>query len=145
MILKKMKDIKKIVIKEAEYPENCSGCRLCENVCSFVHEGAFAPWLSRITVEEENFRSSTPHLCRLCDSPSCVASCAQNALCQSGTMLISIDKEKCTGCGECVTACPFEAMSFDEDKNVPLVCDYCGGEPECVNICPMGVLSLDDK
>jgi len=139
-----MKDIRKIAIKEAEYPDNCSGCRLCENVCAFVHEGVFAPWLSRIRVEETNFRSTSPHFCRLCDSPSCVASCAQGALSQSGTKLISVDKEKCTGCGECVSACPYDAISFNEEKDVPLVCDFCGGNPECVEICPRGILTLKE-
>lgn len=39
----------------------------------------------------------------------------------SGTYFITIDTDKCDGCGDCVTACPagiFEVL--DEDPNDPL-------------------------
>ncbi|RMF92258.1 MAG: 4Fe-4S dicluster domain-containing protein [Candidatus Schekmanbacteria bacterium] len=138
-----MKVMKKIKIKKATYPENCSGCKLCQIVCAFSHKGFFAPWLSRIKVEEENFKSTKPNLCRFCDFPQCIESCPQKALYRKEN-IIEIDIEKCTGCHECVKGCPYNAVSFDEEENLPLICDLCEGNPECVNICPRDILSFTE-
>jgi len=39
----------------------------------------------------------------------------------SGNYFITIDTEKCNGCGDCVTACPVSIFAVvDEDPNDPL-------------------------
>ena len=38
----------------------------------------------------------------------------------SGEYFISIDTEKCDGCGECVKACPYGVLETKEDPNDPL-------------------------
>jgi ferredoxin len=39
----------------------------------------------------------------------------------SGDFFITIDTDKCDGCGDCVTACPAEIfLVVDEDPNDPL-------------------------
>jgi len=39
----------------------------------------------------------------------------------SGSYFITIDTDKCDGCGDCVTACPVGMFEvFDEDPNDPL-------------------------
>jgi len=39
----------------------------------------------------------------------------------SGDFFITIDTDKCDGCGDCVPACPVEVfMAVDEDPNDPL-------------------------
>jgi ferredoxin len=37
----------------------------------------------------------------------------------SGTYYISIDTDKCNGCGECVTACPAGVFEVGEDEADP--------------------------
>ncbi len=37
----------------------------------------------------------------------------------SGDYFISIDTEKCNGCGDCVTACPYGVLETTEDPNDP--------------------------
>ena len=37
----------------------------------------------------------------------------------SGEYLISIDTDKCNGCGDCVKACPYGVLITDEDPNDP--------------------------
>jgi electron transfer flavoprotein alpha subunit len=57
-------------------------------------------------------------------------------------MALLIDKEKCTGCGECVDACPFEALEVIEEKAcVNESCTLCG---TCVDVCPFEAISLDE-
>lgn len=37
----------------------------------------------------------------------------------SGDYFITIDTDKCDGCGDCVTACPYGVMEVTEDENDP--------------------------
>ena len=57
------------------------------------------------------------------------------------TMAVTIDKEKCSGCGTCVDTCPVEALKLVDDKAVvdPDTCIDCGS---CVDECPEGAISL---
>jgi len=38
----------------------------------------------------------------------------------SGEYFITIDTDKCNGCGKCVDACPYGVMAVGEDPNDPL-------------------------
>jgi len=38
----------------------------------------------------------------------------------SGTYYITIDTEKCDGCGKCVVACPFAVLEIGSDDSDPL-------------------------
>jgi len=38
----------------------------------------------------------------------------------SGDFFITIDTEKCNGCGKCVDVCPYGVMAVGEDENDPL-------------------------
>jgi electron transport complex protein RnfB len=53
-----------------------------------------------------------------------------------------IDKELCTGCGDCIATCSPGALDLVDDSAVlkePDVCNYCG---ECEAICPVEALAL---
>ncbi|RJX36195.1 MAG: 4Fe-4S dicluster domain-containing protein [Desulfarculus sp.] len=55
-------------------------------------------------------------------------------------MAVIIDKELCTGCGECLEACPFEALSLQDDKaQVNEACTLCGA---CEEVCPTGAITV---
>ena len=34
----------------------------------------------------------------------------------SGDFFLTIDTDKCTGCGDCVPACPFDVLAMAEDE-----------------------------
>ena len=60
---------------------------------------------------------------------------------------VSIDSEKCTGCGLCVSDCQRRDLKIENNKAVPLntACFLCG---HCVAICPENAVKLnglDDK
>ena len=56
---------------------------------------------------------------------------------------LSIDRERCVGCGVCVKACPFQMICVEEGyPEVKQGCSLCGA---CVERCPAGAISLPEK
>lgn len=124
-------------------PDKCTGCKICEMVCSAVKEGEFNPLLSRIRTVRLGTVVNTSLACRLCDDPTCVRACPGKALSQDEeTGIIHVDEDKCMGCGWCIEACEFGAIAMPKDRKHVIICDLCGGDPECVEMCPQGALSL---
>ncbi len=124
--------------------ERCAGCRYCEMICSFSHEGRFSPSLSRITViKEDRFGFDYPILCRLCDACPPVDACPSKALKRSPDGTLRLDEEGCSGCGICVKACPHSALKIGGSSR-PICCDLCGGKPLCVERCPTGALTYQE-
>jgi Fe-S-cluster-containing dehydrogenase component len=126
--------------------EKCSGCGICEYVCSMVNEKTFNPNKSRIRVTRIGLLANAAVSCRKCVDPLCVASCPKNALSQEeNTGIIRVNEHVCTGCGWCIGACPFGALNLHPDKKVAYVCNSCTdtnskNEPQCVKWCPQEAL-----
>ncbi len=57
-------------------------------------------------------------------------------------MTAIIDKEKCTGCGECVEACPLDAIELQDGLAVvdEDTCSDCGA---CVDVCPVEAIAVE--
>jgi ferredoxin len=59
--------------------------------------------------------------------------------------IITIDNEKCTGCGLCVPNCPEGALQVIDGK-ARLVSDlFCDGLGACVGYCPEGAITLEER
>jgi anaerobic carbon-monoxide dehydrogenase iron sulfur subunit len=117
-------------------PERCSGCRLCEVVCTLSHEGTIWPEAARIRVFERFPGACTPITCVQCDTYPCVAACPVSALSvNEDTGAVMVDDEACIRCGKCVSACPGTVPRLPEGRESVLICDLCGGDPACVKIC----------
>ncbi len=59
--------------------------------------------------------------------------------------IITIDEEKCTGCGECVPDCPEGALQMIEGK-VRLISDlFCDGLGACIGTCPVDAISIEER
>lgn len=59
--------------------------------------------------------------------------------------IISIDEEKCTGCGQCIPDCPEGALQLIEGK-ARLVSDlFCDGLGACMGTCPEGAISVIER
>ena len=57
--------------------------------------------------------------------------------------IITIDEEKCTGCGECVEKCQFYAIELNEDETRAEVdFDKCMGCGACEISCPMEAVTM---
>lgn len=133
--------LKKVIFQEGDFPHQCSGCKLCELVCSFTHYKIFNPSLSRIRVTSyEPELIDVPVTCKQCINPPCQNVCPTKAISRNDLGVNQIDRELCIGCGECVLACPFGAINIPDGEEIPISCDLCGGNPQCVYYCPREVL-----
>jgi NAD-dependent dihydropyrimidine dehydrogenase PreA subunit len=59
--------------------------------------------------------------------------------------IISIDDNKCTGCGQCIPDCPEGALQLIDGK-ARLVSDlFCDGLGACIGTCPEGAISVIER
>lgn len=131
--------------------ERCSGCRVCQLMCSMVHhDGGFNPRRARLRVEINRnpvietpvSLIDTPHVCRQCEPAPCAEACPVEAFQwdeRNGIWMIKEDM--CTGCELCKEACPFDMIVFHDETATK--CDLCGGNPMCVTYCPTGTLEME--
>jgi carbon-monoxide dehydrogenase iron sulfur subunit len=136
--------MRRVYVKE----EVCIGCHLCEVYCQ-LHQAqstdlvkAFKSEsprpLPRLRVEEKGVISFSVR-CQHCDEAPCVQSCLTGALSRDPvSSLVTVDKERCIGCGTCLLVCPLGALRLDMGQKKIVKCDLCQGEeiPACVANCP---------
>ena len=123
----------------------CTGCRVCEYVCSVEKNKSFNPTRSRIRVIRIYPHTNAALNCRMCEDAPCVPACPRKALTQSPENgVILIDDNLCDGCGWCVKACEFGAIALDPKPTVR-ICDLCSEReegPACIEWCPEQALEL---
>lgn len=85
--------------------------------------------------------------CNHCSHPACVDVCPTEAMRKDDeTGLVSVDVDRCVGCGYCHLSCPYNAPKVDREKGHSAKCDGCldlvaaGGIPACVAACPARAL-----
>jgi len=128
----------------------CSGCKICEQVCSKTHHNLQNPSKTAIrinTVFTEDKIWHTHTVCQQCgaDAP-CIKACPTGALYWDEKTKIphlAIDTTKCDSCFVCVSACPYNAIYRHPALNTPIFCDLCNGDPQCMRWCPMGAIRLE--
>jgi anaerobic carbon-monoxide dehydrogenase iron sulfur subunit len=117
--------------------EKCTGCRLCELVCSVMHEGVSNPAKSRIQVVKwEDEGQYIPMICQQCEDAPCKNVCPVGAISRDKDFgFLKVNYEVCIGCRSCVGICPFGAMNYNKTTRKVFKCDLCGGDPQCVRFC----------
>jgi len=58
---------------------------------------------------------------------------------------ITVDKEKCNGCGECVEGCPGEVYELVDGKAMPVNLDECHGCHTCEALCAAEAITVEDE
>lgn len=121
----------------------CTGCRLCELVCSVKRNKVSNPSRAMIhTLKWESEGLYLPMTCQQCENPPCRSVCPTDAISRDEKLSrVVINYDLCIGCRMCVAACPFGGMGVDPATPKKVVkCDYCDGEPTCVRFCQPGAL-----
>jgi carbon-monoxide dehydrogenase iron sulfur subunit len=128
-------------------PDRCTGCALCESICSLVHTQTCNPARSRIRIfriEQKGCIIQT--FCQQCEDPACIAVCPVSAIKNNeSTGAIEIDRELCTLCRKCITACLFKGIYRDGIEKKIIACDLCGGDPNCVKYCETRAIEFLEK
>jgi Fe-S-cluster-containing dehydrogenase component len=139
--------------------DRCTGCQTCVVACKVQkHVPAGLSLIRLVQVGPEGEYPALamyymPVACQHCGRPACAASCPEGAIRRSEEGVVTVDAEKCTGCGDCVEACPYGAVVLDVAGCLARKCDLCidllseGGRAACVSVCPgkaLQVIDLDD-
>lgn len=107
-------------------PGECVDCGNCERTCpnNAIH-----------------IYDGVPLFCMHCspDKAPCLLNCPEGAIEYLGGA-ITINQEKCIGCGVCRDVCPIGAINMD--NNHAKKCDLCINKDtqQCVEVCPTGAL-----
>lgn len=60
--------------------------------------------------------------------------------------VVTIDQDKCEGCGECAESCPADILSFEDGKAfVSGEAEECMGCETCVSVCPAGACAIQES
>ncbi len=141
----------------------CTGCKTCEMSCKdykdlsvgIAFRKVYEVTLGETKKADDGTFTSTcvsyplSMSCNHCDDPACTKVCPTGAMHKDAeTGLVSVDADKCIGCGYCHMACPYNAPKVDRDKGHSVKCDGCaervaaGEKPVCVEACPARALDF---
>ncbi len=131
--------VKHLVIVDSN---KCVGCQLCMLACTsrFGYAG-----LNKSAIGVRSLggfeRGFTVVVCRSCEDPPCARVCPVDALTVKEGGGVTLNPNKCIGCGHCFDACDIGAVMWDPERMKPIICVDCG---YCVNFCPHKVLALEE-
>lgn len=122
--------------------DNCTGCRLCMQVCAIEHFAEINPKKAALRIEAKfpDPGKYRPMVCVQCGK--CAEVCPENAIQANEIGAHIVDKEKCTNCGSCVEACPSNVVFQHPDHDHVIICDFC---LKCTEMCNTDAISKWDK
>ncbi len=57
---------------------------------------------------------------------------------------VTVDPEKCVGCGECVDICPVEVYELQDEKSVSVNEEECVGCESCIEVCEEDAIQIEE-
>jgi carbon-monoxide dehydrogenase iron sulfur subunit len=114
-------------------PDNCTGCRLCRQICTLGHLKEINPSKGRLHIDAKfpDPGKFKPYVCVQCGT--CKKVCPEEAIFRNEeTGAYTVIPEKCTNCGICAENCPQQVIVHRDDMSNVLICDFC---MECTEVC----------
>lgn len=113
----------------------CSGCRICEMVCSLFHTGTINPERSAIRIHKDDLGQGlmAPRVCRRCRRMKCL---------DGEDVKEAEEAKKFTWDRQRAEKCVFGSLPVFQGEAYH--CDLCGGNPWCVRVCTPGALRILD-
>ena len=106
--------------------KKCTGCHLCELVCSLFHLGVINPEKSAIRIQKDDLNTSmnTPLVCRQCKEMKCL---------DGEDVVEKLEQEQFLWVKARAGRCTFDRLIiFGQDA---YHCDLFSGHPQCVRVC----------
>ncbi len=139
----------------------CIGCDACTVSCKAIYaEASFGVLRTRMRKYETGryptvaFRFRK-HMCMHCrENAPCIAACPIDAISYvSGDRgrMVSLDVDRCIGCGACTSQCPYQAPDRDRERGKAEKCSFCsrrvlaGRMPYCAEACPVGAITFGER
>ncbi len=141
----------------------CTGCKTCEFACKDYYDldanvqyrKVYECSGGKTEKDADGYITTSCFVyyvsmsCNHCDDPACTKVCPTTAMHKDPeTGLVSVDADKCIGCGYCHMACPYNAPKVDREKGHSVKCNGCadrvaaGEQPICVRACPARALEF---
>jgi len=118
-------------------PDNCSGCRLCLQICAMEQFNEVNPRKARLRLEAA-FPEPGKYCPRVCtECGSCREICPVDAIEENQKGVFSVREDSCIECGACVEICP-EGVMMRWGDGIPFKCDFCG---QCAEVCNTSALT----
>ena len=144
--------------------ERCTGCKSCEAACKQTNALGPNSYRNRVMWFDEQQQPVTPDngarldfltvTCQQCERPACLRACPvyPKAISKDPlTGVVSIDENRCTGCGECALSCPYGAIGYNAEQHHAVKCDLCAERrardlgPACAFVCPTRAISYGTR
>ena len=111
---------------------NCTGCRLCLQICAIEHFNEINPSKSALRIEAQfpDPGKYRPVVCTQCGK--CAEVCPEGAINQNKNGAYIVDNDKCTMCLNCIEACPVGVVFQHPDLQHVIICDFC---MKCTELC----------
>ena len=135
--------------------QRCVKCHACESACKTWTEVEIGPrWREVVKLESGIFPDvqamNVSMACMHCGDAPCQKACPVSAISKSPVDgVVTVDPNKCIGCGFCTWACPFNAPQLTATTGKMEKCNFCqtpGMERPmdmpraCEEICPTGAI-----
>jgi len=144
--------------------ERCTGCKSCEAACKQTNALGPNSYRNRVMwFDEQQSNATEPSparldfltvTCQQCERPACLRACPVHPKAISKdpvTGVVSIDENRCTGCGECALSCPYGAIGYNAELHHAVKCDLCAERrardlgPACALVCPTRAISYGTR